>query len=135
MKTLILAMACAAVLALGGMSYAAQISSPTIFGTSSQDLAHCVVLNGGTSALTVALKIVNDFGGTEATSNCSGPLGAGQFCNLVARVTDSGSGVFACIATAGNVTNLRGTLVLEEELPDPVFGNLFRRPIRSAPMR
>jgi hypothetical protein len=132
MRTLVVTMACAAVLALSGASQAAQIASPTIFGTGTQDKAHCVVLNGGTTPLTVTLKILNEFGGTEATDNCGGPLGAGQFC--ARRIAIDNAGAYACIATTRSTANLRGALALEEELPNP-SGGTFLRPIRSAPMR
>ena len=132
MRTLIVTLACAAVLALSGVSQAAQIASPPIFGTGDQDFAHCVVLNGGTTPLKVTLKILNEFGGTEATDNCGGPLGAGQFC--ARRIAIDNAGAYACIATAGSTTNLRGALTLEEEQPSPSGGD-FLRPIRSAPLR
>ena len=80
----------AAALALGGVSQAAQIASPTILGTGEQDMAHCIVLNGGTSPLAVTLKIINEFGGTEWTDNCFGPLGAGQFCRSGSPLTTRG---------------------------------------------
>ena len=47
MRTLIVAMACAGVLALSGVSQAAQISSPTIYSTFDQVIAECSVVNGG----------------------------------------------------------------------------------------
>jgi hypothetical protein len=132
MRTLVVTMACAAVLVLSGMSQAAQIASPPIFGTGDQDFAHCIVLNGGMTPLAVAVKIINEFGGTEATYNCSGPLGAGQFCALRRAIDNAGA--YACVATAGSTANLRGALTLEEEQPDPSGGE-FLRPIRSEPMR
>ena len=128
MKTLIVATAFAAALALSGVSQAAQISTPTIFGTGEQDKAHCIVLNGGTSPLAVTVKLLNEYGGTEATYSCSGPLGAGQFCAL--RRSIDNAGAYACIATAGSTTKLRGALILEEELLDPVWGTTFLRPVR-----
>ena len=133
MRTLIVATACAAVLALSSMSQAAQISTAMTFGTGNQDKAHCLVLNGGTSPLAVTVKLLNEYGGTEATDNCGGPLGAGQFCAL--RRSIDNAGAYACIATAGSTTNLRGALVLEEALLDPIWGTTFLRPVRSAPMR
>ena len=64
MRTLIVATACASVLAFSGLSQAAQISSPTIFGTASEDRAECAVLNNGTSPLAVTVKIIDDFAQT-----------------------------------------------------------------------
>ena len=133
MHTYLVATAVAAMVALGGVAHAAQIASPVIFGSVAQDKAHCVILNGGTTPLTVTLKILNEYGGTEATETCGGPLGAGQFC--ARRIAIDNAGAYACSVTAGSVTNLRGALVFEEELLDPVWGSTFRRPIRSAPLR
>jgi hypothetical protein len=137
MRTRIAILACAAVLTLSGLAQAAQsatIATPMIFGTGEQDRADCLVLNGGTTPGTVALRIVDDFGQTVATSSCSGPLGAGQFCAL--RTPIDNAEAHACIATVeGATTNLRGTLVLEEKLTDPIWGTFFYRPVRSAPMR
>jgi len=137
MRTRIGMLACAAVLTLSGLAQAAQtatLATPMIFGTGEQDRADCLVLNGGPSPLTVTLRIVDDFGQTVATSSCSGPLGAGQFCAL--RTPIDNAEAQACLATVeGATTNLRGTLVLEEKLTDPVWGTFFYRPVRSAPMR
>jgi hypothetical protein len=132
MRTLVIATTVAALLALGGVSEAAQISSPMIFGTGEQDRAECVVLNTGSSPVALTVKLINDFGGTEATYNCGGPLGPGQFCSLL-RPIDNAS-AYACTATAGSTGNLRGTAVLLERVLDS--WDLFRlRAVRSAPMR
>jgi hypothetical protein len=135
MRTLIVAMACTAVLALSGVSQAAQISTPAIFGNHNQDQAHCLVVNGGTSPLAVTLKLINEYGGTEATYNCSGPPEPGEFCTLRRTISGAVAWAYACMATAGSTANLRGALVIEEQLIDPVWGTNFLRPVRSAPMR
>ena len=76
MRTLIVAMACAGVLALSGVSQAAQIASPTIYGTFDQVLAECAIVNGGPTPLpAVTIKIVSEFGETIGPMNCgSKPL-------------------------------------------------------------
>jgi hypothetical protein len=135
MRTLIFAMACAAVLALSGVSQAAQIPTPAIFGNRNQDKAHCLVINGGTSPLAVTLKLINEYGGTEATYNCRGPLDPGEFCTLRTTITNALACAYACIATAGSTANIRGALVIEEKLIDPFWSTKFFRPVRSAPMR
>jgi len=132
MRTLIVAIACAGVLAWSGSSQAAQISTPTIFGNVDQALAECVVINGGTTALAVTLKIVDAAGATKTTSNCDGSLAAGNFCTLIMPVGFVGP--VACTATAGAITNLRGALVLEDQVVDS-FGLLRFRAIRSEPLR
>ena len=133
MKTLVAATACAGVLVLSSWSQAAQMASPTIFGSGTQDRADCVVLNGGTTTLAVTVKLLDEYSNTVATSTCSEPLGAGQFCALSRPIDPAGA--YACIVTAASVTNLRAALVIEEEVNDPIFGFTILRAIRSAPLR
>ena len=78
----------------------------------------------------MTLKILNEFRGTEATDNCGGPLGAGQFC--ARRIAIDNAGAYACIATAGSTTNLRGALTLEENSRVPPVATSCAR---SAPRR
>jgi hypothetical protein len=131
MKTLVATLFCAAGLALGGVAQAAQISTPVIYGALAQDRMHCTVLNGGTK-VAVTLKLVNEFGVTEGTYNC-GSMIPGDFCSLSRPIDPTAA--YACSATAGNVSNLRGSLVIEESVWDAVWWTFFLRPIRSAPMR
>ena len=132
MRTFIVVAACAAVLALGGLSQAAQISSPTIYGTFDQVFAECAVFNGGTTALAVTIKLVSEFGETIGPMSCDGkPLGAGKFCSL--RTPIDNSTAYACVATAGSVANLSGGLVFDKEVVDNNI--LFFHPIRFAPLR
>jgi len=132
MRTLIITLACAAVLALSGVSQAAQIASPILYGNEDQVFAQCIVVNSGTTPLTVTLKILDSFGLTVATDNCDGSLDAEEFCTRALAIDNQTA--YACIATAGSVATLRGTLVLEEKVPNPSTGGTFRRPIRSAPL-
>ena len=132
MRAFIIALAGAGVLALSGVSPAAQISSPMVFGNVSQDRAECVVVNGGTAPLTVTLKIVDEAGATKVTSNCDGSIPAGDFCDLIMPVGFVGA--FSCTATAPSVTNLRGALVLEDKVLDS-FGLFQFRAIRSEQLR
>ena len=60
MKTLIVAAACAGLLALSGLSQAAQISSPTIYGTFDQVVAECSVVN---ACVATASSLANFRGG------------------------------------------------------------------------
>jgi hypothetical protein len=133
MRTLVVVTAFVALLALGGVSEAAQISSPAIFGVATQEFAECVVLNGGNTPLNVTVKIINFYGVTARTYSCGGALGAGQFCSISAP-TNLGYAPWACVATAGSVTNLRGALTIHEELPDG-WGSYYLRSVRSAPLR
>jgi len=98
MKTIIALGACAAVLAPAGVSDAAQISSPAIFGAFTQNTAHCVVVNSGTTTFTVTVKILNESGGV--VTSVTDPLAPGEFGPVSANVS---SGVaYACTATAGS---------------------------------
>ena len=133
MRTLLIAVVCAGVLAHSGISYAAQtISTSMIFADVGQARAECVVINGGTTALPVTLKIIDTGGATKTTSNCDGTLAAGDFCALIMPIPFLGS--FACTATAGSTANLRGALVLEDEVVDS-FGLLQFRAVRSESLR
>ena len=133
MKILILATVAAAMFALGSTANAAQqIASPIIFGNHFQDLAECVVLNAGSGPLAVGLTIVNDAGDTVATSNCDGPLGAGEFCSLTRAIDFQNS--FACVATAPSTRSLRGTLILDQTVLDDFFVP-NSHPIRAAALQ
>jgi|SRR5580765_1437506 hypothetical protein len=133
MRALIVATACAGVLALGDLSQAAQISSPTIYGTFDQVVAECAVFNGGTSPLAVTVKLVSEFGETIGPLTCDAPkLGAGKFCSLFTFIDNSTA--YACVATAGSIANLSGGLVFHKEVVDP-SGILVFHPIRFAPLR
>ena len=132
MKTLVVATTLVAVMALCGASHAADISSPGIFGVATQARAECIVLNGGNAPVNVTVKIINFFGVTEATTLCDGLLGPGQFCSI-STPTNLGFAPYACVAS-GSTTNLRGALVLAEQLPDG-FGSTYLRSVRSAPLR
>src|SRR6185295_8864523 len=130
MRTLIVAMACAGVLALSGVSQAAQIASPTIYGSFDQVLAECSVVNGGPTPLaSVTIKIVSEFGETIGPMNCGSnkTLGIGEFCSL--RTLIDNTTAYACVATAGSITNLRGGLVFHKHFLNP-GGSLTLHPIR-----
>jgi hypothetical protein len=90
-----------------------------------------VVLNGGTTTLTVTVKILDESGGVVRTSNC-GSIAPNDFCSVASGI--SFGVAYACIATAGSVANLRGAMVIEESVPDG-FGGSYERPFRSAPLR
>jgi hypothetical protein len=135
MRTLFVATACAGVLALSSVSQAAQISSPTIYGTFDQVVAECSVVNGGPTPLpAVTVKIVSEFGETIGPMNCGSnrTLGAGEFCSLIAQIDNSTA--YACVATAGSLANFRGALVFHKHVQDDL-GILVLHPIRLAPLR
>ena len=135
MRTLIIATACAGLLALGGVSQAAQISSPTIYGTFDQVVAECSVVNGGPTTLSaVTVKIVSEFGETIGPMNCGSnkTLGAGEFCSLITQIDNSTA--YACVATAAALANFRGGLVFHKHVQDNL-GILVLHPIRFAPLR
>ena len=124
-----------------GIMEAAQISSASIFGGHFQTKAECVVLNAGTRPIATTVKILNDNGATAATSNCSGPLDSGEFCSVVATISFQNPlasinfmNSFSCVATAGSTVNLRGALVIYEDVFDVVFGISNLQPMRAAPL-
>ena len=131
MRILMFLAACAIVLALSGPSEAAQISSPAIFGAHAQDRAECVILNSGTANLTVTIKILTEAGGTLQSRAC-GPVPPNGFCTTSVAIPNGVA--HACIATAGSIARLRGTLVIQEGLDDG-FGSTYFRAIRSAPLK
>jgi hypothetical protein len=116
---------------MSGLAGAAQISSPSIFGGSTQNLAQCVILNGGTTSLTAAVQILDESGNAVKTSNC-GTMAPNDFCSAATGISFGGS--YSCIATAGSVANLRGAMVIKEPVSDG-FGGTNERPFRSAPLR
>lgn len=132
MRTLIVALATTGVLALSGVSQAGQLSSPMIFGNVPQARAECVVVNGGTSPVSMTLAIIDELGAVKTSSACGGPVAAGDFCALIMPIPFVGP--FACTATAGQTTNLRGALVLEDKVLDS-FGLFQFRAIRSEPLQ
>ena len=135
MRTLIVVVACAGVLALSGVSQAAQIASPTIYGTFDQVIAECAVVNGGPTPLTlVTIKIVSEFGETIGPMNCgtNKTLGVGEFCSL--RTLIDNSTAYACVATAAALANFRGGLVFHKHFLNE-SGSLTLHPIRFAPLR
>ncbi len=138
MRTLVVALVCAALLAPIGEARAAEISSTPIFGVVFQFLAECVVLNGGNNPVSVKLKIVGSHGDLLEAGNCYGSLGPGEFCSIVAGWQDGlslGDGhPVSCVATAPSVANLRGAMVMHERVNDGM-GGLLLLPMRSAPLR
>jgi hypothetical protein len=138
MKTLVVAVACAGVLALSGVARAAQISSPGIFGIEFQSLAECVVFNGGATPLAVKVQILSRSGSAMRTEHCDGSLGPGQFCVAVAGTSQGlpiGDGFpVSCIATAASTANLRGALTIHDRVVNE-WGTLDFRPVRSAPLQ
>src|SRR5262245_53222332 len=133
MKALIAAIACSGVLAFTVASQAAQLSSPTIYGTFEQVLAECAILNGGSTAQAVSVKLVSEFGDTIGPVSCGGAkLAAGQACSLQTFIDNATA--YACVATAASVVNLRGGLVFHQQVVDSA-GVLVFHPIRFAPLR
>lgn len=123
MKTL--AVLTAFMFEFAGACHAAQIASPAIYADGTQNVALCVVYNGGSTTQTVQLRLFDEAGTvlTGVNGGC-GTLPAGQFCDIAA-VGISNDEAYACTATAGNVTNLHGSIILQSS----DFS------LRSAPLR
>src|SRR5215471_11074940 len=116
MKTLVVAAAIAGVMAASGVSQAGQMVSPMIFGSGEQVGAECAVLNGGTAAIPVTIKIIDDFGSTVSTSNC-GLVTPGDFCSHFSPIDNAEA--HACIVTSvASVQNLRGSLLVSKQIID-----------------
>jgi hypothetical protein len=107
----------ASMFGFAGMCQAAQIASPAIFASVSQNVANCVVYNGGSTTQTVQIQLFDEAGNvlTGVNGTCGGPipLPAGQFCNI-AKVGISHDKAYACAVTSGNVTNLHGSIILQD---------------------
>lgn len=132
MRIIIALVVTAGILGMAGVSDAAQISSPAIFGAFTQTVAECVVLNAGESALSVTVKIVNESGGVIKSYSCGGALGPDDFCSVATTI--SWGVAHGCVATAGSTATLRGALTIDETVSDG-FGYFYLRAIRSAPLR
>jgi hypothetical protein len=123
MKTLAVLTAC--MFGFAGACHAAQIASPAIYADGTQNVAFCVVYNGGSTTQTVQLKLFDEAGNvlTGVNGGCV-TLPAGQFCDIAA-VGISNDEAYACTVTAGNVTNLHGSIILQSSDTS----------LRSAPLR
>ena len=130
MRKLVALSACIAVFGFAGVADAAQIASPAIFGAHTQTGALCIVYNGGTTALTVTLRILNESGGVEKSE--IGTLGPGQFGSIFTGIAFGVA--YACSATASQVSTLRATMIIVEHYIEPGGGGA-NRSIRSAPLR
>jgi hypothetical protein len=123
MKTLAALTAC--MFGFAGACHAAQIASSAIYADGTQNVAFCVVYNGGSTTQTVQLKLFDEAGNvlTGVNGGCVTIL-AGQFCDIAA-VGISNDEAYACTVTAGNVTNLHGSIILQSSDTS----------LRSAPLR
>ena len=114
-KTLTAFAAC--MFGFAGVCNAAQIASPTIFGSSSQKVALCTVYNGGSTAQNVNIHLFDSQGnvltGVNGFANCGGPLLPGAFCEI-AKIGISTIDAYACTATASSVVHLRGSIILQD---------------------
>jgi hypothetical protein len=126
MRAAVALSALACIAAFTGTADAAQIASPAIYGSAAQTLAFCIIYNGGTTSVTVTVKLLDESGDalTNVNNGCAGKLAAGEFCSVSKGVSHNVA--FACTATAGSVTNLRGTMTLQDNNDNT---------IRTAPLR
>ena len=97
MKSLTTLAAC--MLGFAGVCDAAQIASPTIYASPTQNVALCAVSNGGTTAQTVRLQLFNEGGVIPAVDNCGSSLPSGGFCSI-AKIGLSSISAFACSASS-----------------------------------
>ena len=126
MKMQIVVAASVSVFGFAAAAHAAQLSSPAIFGAHTQDIAHCVVVNGGTTTVAVILTILDESGGILARRGDA--IDPGGFASVDSFIPFGVA--HACIVTtASSVANLRAALTIVELVPGGT------RPIRSAPLR
>ena len=111
MKTLATFAAC--MFGFAGVCDAAQIASPSIYASPSQNVAFCGVYNGGITAQTVHLQLSNEAGVITAVDNCGSSLPVGGFCSI-AKIGISNISAYACVATAASVVHLRGSMILQD---------------------
>jgi hypothetical protein len=128
MKRVILSVLC--LLALSAAAHAATMASATIFGGHAQTFARCTALNGGTTPITVTLKILSDAG--AVLDSATQTLAPGEFMAVAEGIV---SGLpHSCTATSGaSLANVRAVLVILE--PAVYQGNSILRPMRSAALR
>jgi hypothetical protein len=108
-----------------GACHAAQIASPSIYADGTQHVALCLVYNGGNTPQTVRVQLFDEAGTVLADSGTCQAIPDGQFCSI-AKIGISNDNAYACAATAASVTQLRGTIILQDNSD---------RSLRSAPLR
>ena len=125
MKTLATLTAC--LFGFAGVCHAAQIASPSIYADGTQHVALCLVYNGGNTPQTVRVQLFDEAGTvlTGVNTSCGGPLSSGEFCSI-AKIGISNDNAYSCAATAGSVTHLRGSIILQDNSDTS---------LRSAPLR
>ena len=125
MKTLVASAAC--LFGFANMCHAGQIASSTIYAGFSQNIAFCIVYNGGSTTQTVNVRLFDEAGNvlTGVSPTCGAPLGPGQYCSI-AKIGISNDNAYACAASAGSASSLRGSLILQDGA---------RVSLRSAPLR
>jgi hypothetical protein len=125
MKTLVSLAVC--MFGFAGMCHAGQIASPAIYAAFSQDVALCVIYNGGSTTQTVHVQLFDEAGTvlTGVNTSCGSPLPSGQFCSI-AKIGISNDNAYACAVTASSVTPLRGSIILQDSTDTS---------LRSAPLR
>jgi hypothetical protein len=132
MRSLGLLSALALVLLVTPLAHAAEIASPSIYGSSEQDSAECTIHNAGTGKVTVTIRVFDEAGESPAPPKTCTAMLPGAFCGRIFPITPSMA--YACTATAGSIGNLRGALIIREHVPDG-FGGTRTFAIRSAPLR
>ena len=111
MKTLLTLATC--MFGFAGACHAAQIASPSIYAGPSQTVALCLVYNGGSTPQTVRVRLFDEAGAVLVDSGTCNATPGGQFCSI-AKIGISNDAAYACAATAASVTQLRGTIILQD---------------------
>ena len=85
-----------------GICHAGQIASPAIYAGFSQNVAFCVIYNGGSTTQSVNVRLFDEAGNvlTGVNTSCGAPLGPGQYCSI-AKIGISNDNAYACAACRG----------------------------------
>jgi hypothetical protein len=129
MRTVVAVMIC--IFGFASVSHAARKASPSIFGSHNQQAAFCSVVNGGTTAVTVTVKILNESGGVE--HSITETIAPGDI-RTAARSISSGVAYACAITSPASLTNVRATMMIMELYTNDSGLSAFR-PVRTAALR
>lgn len=131
MKTYVAGTVFAMLLGLASLAQAAQLTSPPLtthpFATNHTNSGTCRIRNTGTTPVTVTVSLFSNNATVPINDFCQGDgqprtLAGGQSCFVSAFLPDDSFA--ACSVTARTVTNLRGTLEVQEDFNTTIAEDL-----------
>ena len=129
MRTVIGIIVC--VFGFAGVADAAKKASPSIFGSHNQQAAFCSVVNRGTTAVTVTVRILNESGGVERS--ITETLAPGDIRTNAVGI--SFGVAYACAITSPQALTLVRATMMIMELYVNASGLSAYRPVRTAALR